>query len=256
MCTGIFGFNLFAQTRLVMKSTLFLIALSVVAHCASQAQTPDIIRIKGGVGGEKSAPFNARYRYGQFHPGRILYVNGTTATARLNYNILLGEMQFIDSRGDTLALADEFLLKQIQIDQPTRQDVYCFDLKRGYLQLLEDFNGIKLAEKQGLKMAKREKQGGYGQSTGSSAITTYQFYSSGSTSVSKLEGQGDLVLIKAKTYFIVDQNNRSYPANRASILKVFAKQREQVNAYLTSESIDFSREDSLKKLLSYCSELL
>lgn len=237
-----------------MKTGLILIAVELVVHCScsTRAQSPDIIRIKGGVGGEKAVPFASRYRYNQFRPGRILYVDGTTAAARLNYNILLGEMQFIDSRGDTLALTDEPVVRLIGVDQ----DAFCYDRAKGYLELLADYNGVKLAAKQGLRMAKPEKQGGYGQSSGSSAITTYQFYSSGSTSMNRLDGQGDVILIKDKIYFIVDQNNRSYPLNKASVLKVFGKHREQVTAYLASESVDFRQEEALKKLLKYCSELL
>ena len=250
-----------------MKTAIMLVgvAIGVSLHSSafSQAQPTNVIRIKGGVGGEKAVPVSDRYRYNQFRPGRILYVNGTSAGARLNYNVILGEMQFIGSRGDTLALADESTLRLISISNPApagdkslQEDVFCYDEKKGYLQILANYNGLKLAQKQGLRMAKSEKQGGYGQSSGSSAITTYQFYAPGSTSVSQLDGQGDLLLIKARMYFIIDQNNRTHPANRASVVKLFAKHREQVNTYLANESVDFDQEDSLKKLLQYCSDLL
>jgi hypothetical protein len=242
----------------VMKPTLLLIALELITCCFSQAQSSDIIRIKGGVGGEKAVPFNARYRYDQFRTGRVLYLNGSTATARLNYNVILGEMQFIDSRGDTLALADESLLRLVSIGGvgSSQEDLFVYDKTRGYLALVADYKGTKLAEKEGLRMAKSEKQGGYGQSSGSSAITTYQFYSPGSTSISKLDGQGDLLLIKDKMYFIVDQNGRTYLANKANIVKVFSKHRDQVITYLANESVDFRQEKDLKKLLSYCADLL
>ena len=248
-----------------MKKAIMVVGIAVGAsiHLPGQAQSPDVIRIKGGAGGEKAIPVGDRYWYSQFRPGRVMYVNGSSAGARLNYNVILGEMQFIDSRGDTLALADESTLRLISIGNPApaadkslREDLFVYDQKNGYLQILTDYNGIKLAEKRGLRMAKSEKQGGYGQSSGSSAITTYQFYSPGSTSVSKLDGQGDLVLIKDKMYFIVDKNNRSYPASKASVLKLFSKHREQITTYLTTESVDFRQENDLKKLLQYCNELL
>lgn len=249
-----------------MKATLFVIAIGLVAPCLSMAQSPapspNIIRIKGGVGGEKAVPVSSRYRYDQFRMGRILYVNGSTGTTRLNYNILLGEMQFIDARGDTLALTDEPVVRLVGIDEiaPTggvlRQDMFCYDQKKGYLELVGDYGGVKLAAKQGLRMAKSEKEGGYGQSTGSGSITTYQFYSTGTASVNRLDAQGDLLLIKDKNYYIVDQNNRVHPINKATILKVFSKHREQVTAYLERESVDFRKQSDLEKLLKYCSELL
>lgn len=181
----------------------------------------------------------------------MLYLNGTSAGARLNYNVLLSEMQFIDARGDTMALANESLLRMISIGD----DVFFYDPLKGYLEIVANYSGVKLATKQGLKVVKREKEGGYNQSSGASAVTTYQFYSSGSASVSKLGSKGDLLLIKDRTYFIIDQNSRAYPANKSSLLKIFSKNRAEVTAYLTRETVNFRLENDLKNLLRYCSEL-
>lgn len=234
-----------------MKTILFAVGIGFAAQLSAFAQSTEVIRVKGGVGGEKAVPFSGRYRYDQFRSGKVLYVNGTTATARFNYNILLGEMQFITAQGDTLALDVEPVVRMVGVGDA----VFLYDPKKGYLEIIADYSTVKLLMKQGLKMARSEKMGGYEQSSGTGSITTYQFYSSGNASVSKLDGRGDLVLLKGRDYFIGDRNNRYYPINRANVLKVFGKHREQVTAFLTSESIDFNRESDLKKLLSYCSEL-
>lgn len=230
-----------------MKTMLFLLAVA----CSGYAQVPDVIRIKGGEGDEKAVPFASRYRYDQFREGKVLYLNGTTGEARLNYNIVLSEMQFIDARGDTMALANESLLRMVTVGD----HVFFYDPLKGYLEVVDNYPDVKLAVRQGLKVAKREKEGGYGQSTGSSAVTSYQFYSSGTTSVNKLGSKGDLVLIKDRTYFLVDQNNRVQPATKSGVLKIFSKNRAQVTAYLTRESVNFRLENDLKKLLRYCSDL-
>ena len=230
-----------------MKTMLFLLAVA----CSGYAQVPDVIRIKGGEGDEKAVPFASRYRYDQFREGKVLYLNGTTGEARLNYNIVLSEMQFIDARGDTMALANESLLRMVTVGD----HVFFYDPLKGYLEVVDNYPDVKLAVRQGLKVAKREKEGGYGQSTGSSAVTSYQFYSSGTTSVNKLGSKGDLVLIKDRTYFLVDQNNRVQPATKSGVLKIFSKNRAQVTAYLTRESVNFRLENVLKKLLRYCSDL-
>ena len=235
-----------------MKTSLFLLGVGLVVHGSSLAQTPDLIRVKGEAGGVKTIPVLSRYRYSQFIDGRVLYLNGSTASAKLNYNVAVGEMQFIDPHGDTLALADESLIRVVGVGP----DVFHYDQTKGYLEIIADYNGVKLAVKQQLKPVKRERMGGYEQSTGSAAITTYQFYSSGNTSVNNLDAKGDLLVKKDKTYFIVDRNNRTYTASKASILSIFAKHREQVSAYLTSEAIDFKQEGDLKKLLKFLGELV
>ena len=235
-----------------MKTIGLIISMGIVTYGNLLAQAPDVIRVKGGIGKEKSIPFNERYRYEQFHDGKVLFQNGSAAGAKLNYNILLGEMQFIDAKGDTLALANEPAVRLVGVGQ----DLFMFDQAKGYLEVIADYSAAKLAVKQGLKTTKVERKSAYDQSSGASAITNYQFHSAGNASIAKLDTKGDLLLIKDRSYFFIDQNNRFHPANKASLLKVFAKHRDQINTYLASEATDFSKEDDLKKILKYCSELV
>ncbi|UFH52111.1 hypothetical protein [Spirosoma sp. KNUC1025] len=235
-----------------MKAPLFILCFELIARGACLAQSPDVIRIKGGAVNDKAVPVSSRYRYGQFTEGKILYGNGATAVARLNFNVLLGEVHFIDPNGDTLSLASEPVVRMVSMGP----SVFWFDQRKDYLEILTDYGPVKLAVKHGLRMAKNEKLSGYDQSTGTSAVTTYQFYASGSTSLRKLAEKGDLVLVKSRTFFLIDQNNRAYPLNKTNLLKSFAKHRDQISAYLTANAVDFSKEEDLKKLLQYCSELL
>jgi hypothetical protein len=239
-----------------MKTILVVVGIGIVAYGNGLAQTTDVIRVKGGIGKEKNVRFVDRYRYDQFRDGKVLFHNGSAAAAKFNYNVLLGEMQFIDAKGDTLALANEPVVRLVGIDGPSsRQDLFMFDQTKGYMEVIADYGAAKLAVKQGLKTTKVERKSAYDQSSGASAITNYQFHSAGNASIAKLDTKGDLLLIKDRSYFFIDQNSRFHPANRASILKVFAKHRDQIATYLASESIDFNKEDDLKKLLNYCSDL-
>ena len=47
----------------------------------------------------------------------FVYRNGVSGAGQLNYNRLLGEMQFIDPKGDTMALADEQNVAHVTIGQ-------------------------------------------------------------------------------------------------------------------------------------------
>ena len=245
-----------------MKTCLLIGAIGLIIHTSGMAQAPNVIRVKGGVGGEKAVPFAARYRYGQFRAGEVSFLNGNSVAARFNYNVLLGEMHFITARGDTMALAEEPIVRRVAIDRLTigdqslQETLFLYDRSQGYIEIIADYAVVKLGVKEGLKTMKREKMGGYGQSTGASAITTYQFYSGGNTSVSKLDAGGDLLFMKEKAYYFVDQNSRYYPATKASLSKMFKSQRQQITAYLASDPVDFNQEDQLKRVLAYCSKLM
>jgi uncharacterized pyridoxamine 5'-phosphate oxidase family protein len=70
-----------------------------------------------------------------------------------------------------------------------------------------------------------------------------------------LEAKGDIVLSKEKLYFFIDQNNRFYKANKSNLLKIFVKNKKTIESYIRDESIDFDNEESLKKILLFCSQL-
>lgn len=245
-----------------MKAVLFFAGIGLAGATSSLAQTAAVIRVRDGAASEKAIAFSDRYRFSQFRSGTVMFINGTTVDARFNYNVLLGEMHFITARGDTMALAEEPIVRQVALTSPVGAEqsppasLFYYDRDKGYIELLADYNTVKLAVKEGVKTTKREKMSAYGQSTGASAITTYKFYSGGTTSVEALDAKGDLLLIKDKRYFFVDQNNRCYPATKANLFTVYSAHRREIKAWLETQPIDFNQEEQLKKLLSHCSTLM
>ncbi|RAK02814.1 hypothetical protein LX87_00934 [Larkinella arboricola] len=234
-----------------MKTILLMIGIGLFHSAVLWAQTAPTIRVKGGPNWQRSVPFEERYRYPQFRTGTITYRNGLAATGRFNYNILIGEMQFIDAKGDTLALANENTIRAVQVAQTT----FVYDQKYGFMEVTADYNTVKLAMKPIFKTVRAEKNGAYNQSSGTSSITQYKSFIGSTGQLARLEQEGDLLLEKEVVYLVIDPNNRFYRLSRGSILKIFPKNKSAIEAYLKAESIDFKKEADLKKLLQFCSEL-
>lgn len=215
------------------------------------AQEAKLIKIKAGEDIQSAVLFADKYRYPQFKEGTVTFFTGTTTAGKLNYNLLLGEMQFISPSSDTLSLANEATIKEIKIGE----NRFYYDLKNGYLEVREEYQSIKLAIKQSFRVAGIEKIGGYQQSSAVSSIKNYSILANGNSSVKRLEAKGDIVLSKEKLYFFIDQNNRFYKANKSNLLKIFVKNKKTIESYIRDESIDFDNEESLKKILLFCSQL-
>jgi hypothetical protein len=235
-----------------MNKTLLLAALllSVCLSGWSQPTTP--IRVKAGEDPRKAIPFQDRYRHSSFLPGTITYKTGTTSAASLNYNLLLGEIQFISPKGDTMALANELFLKQIMIGETG----YHYDAKVGYIEILAEYQPVKLAVKQILQVAGNDKVGAYGQSTAVSSIKNYNTYSTGNSQIQKLDVKGDVLFSRQTTYFLLDQNNAVHFANKGSIIKLFPSHKKAIEQYIKAESIDVRIENDLNKLLYFCQQRL
>jgi hypothetical protein len=234
-----------------MKTILLLAGACLASGLTASAQADGPIRVKAGEEVGNAIPVGQRYRYEGFRPGSIKYLSGTVSNGRLNYNLLLGEMQFIDPKGDTLSLAGEITLDHVRVGD----DLFYYDPENAYLEVVADFNPVKLARKQMLVMAGNEKEGGYGQSTGTGAIKNYSSYATQNSQLLRFKPKGDLLFNREETFFIVDGNKRAHKARRAGILKVYGRHKKAVEQYLKEQPVDFGQEADLKKLLGFCAQL-
>ncbi len=231
-----------------MKITSLILLCWVLTCVYAQAQKQ--IRVKSDTDINKAIPMSDRYRYPQFMAGSVVYRNGVSGGGRLNYNRLLGEMQFIDNKGDTLALADEQNVAHVMIGK-TR---FYVNSGKGCPEVISEHGPIKLARQTVFKSMRTEKKVAYGQSSGASSVATVQPYSSNS-SMHRIEATGDQMVKEETTFFIIDQNERYNQLNKNAIFKVFPKHKKAIETYLDEQSIRFSEEADLQKLLQFCSEL-
>jgi hypothetical protein len=216
-----------------------------------RAQGNQYLRVKAGDNPSKVLSANAKYRYPAFLPGSLIFTNNSTSTAKFNYNMLLSEMHFIDPKGDTLAIANDPTIQAVRIEK----DVYYYEFPKTYWVLLYDYGTAKLMGKQSLALIDSEKEGGYGQSTGSSSITNKTTFSSSNSSIAKLNNQADMLFSKKTAFRLMDNNRKFYTTNQGGFLSLFSKNKQIIKQYLREKPLDFGQEEDLKKLLDYCASL-
>jgi hypothetical protein len=240
-------FALVASTA--MKKLGWSIMIMLGGSGLAQAQqSPTSFRVKSGGDALKVIPAQHQYRYPAFQKGKVVYMNGSFAEAPFNYNLLLGEVQFINPKGDTLALDGEATLHSVLIgDNP-----FIFSQDNGFLEVVANYNIVSLGKSQNLELAGAEKEGAYNQSSGASSIRTKSSYVGNNSKGYKLEQKGDVVFTEKVSYFLIDQRNQFYPANKSNVLKMFPKHRKAITAYLKEHSLDFKKEEELKELLRFC----
>jgi len=60
-----------------------------------------------------------RYAFNDFQTGLVYFKNNALGSARMNYNAILAEVEFIDEKGDTLSLDKPETIKYITIATDT-----------------------------------------------------------------------------------------------------------------------------------------
>ncbi|MGN6616527.1 MAG: hypothetical protein ACTHJ5_05080 [Ilyomonas sp.] len=200
--------------------------------------------VKAGDEISVSLPDSLKYIYPQFVLGTVHLRNGNFANALLNYNLLEGEMQFIDPKGDTLAIDNEATIRTVSINK----DSFYYD--KGYLQLVSYYPAIKLAKRESIDVTDELKMGGYGQTSSTSAITSISSIYRG-TEVAKLNSRGELLLLKHTRYFIGDKFNNFIPATKKNIIKSFKVKDAIAEDFLKENKIQFNKEEDLEKLITF-----
>ena len=238
------------ENRFYLKIICLLLLLIIIGVPEVWAQEEDRIRVKVGDNIESHDFAAAAYRYPVFKEAVIHYTTGGLAQGKLNYHQILSEMHFIGPKGDTLALDNLYLVKFVAIGNTK---FYYDPEKKGFGEEIADFKTVKLLIKHKYKPSDKEKGGAYGTYSNTSATRTYGTYAANGQ-IQRLNPNEYLVYAKMASYFIADQNNQFFPANKASVLKIFNKQKAAVEKFIKENRIDFQKEADLKKLLSFCTQ--
>jgi len=185
------------------------------------------------------------YSYEQFREGKVFFKDGGITDAKLNYNIFLEEMQFINKTGDTLSIANDKLIRYISFDKDT------FYSDNGFFEFISG-NNFKLAKKQIIKIEAR-KLGAYDiPSASGSGISTISYTND---EMKKLKVRENEICTKETTFYLGDRFNHFIQANKKNLYKMIGSNDPQLDKYLKENSINFSRSEDLKKLITFLNNL-
>ena len=209
------------------------------------AQTTERIVIKAGEDIAAALSSHGMYRFAKFRPGIVKFKDSSFAKALLNYNVILNDMQFINTNGDTLVLTDIKQIDSIRIDS----DVFYYE--KGYLQVIDDYNETKLVMRQ-VNSVQYLKKGALGLTNPTVHTFSYEDPQSGLYTGNKLMINEDIVLLKEISYSLVYKKFRQTPANYDGFLKAFPGIKNEIRQYVDENKTNFRMEADLNKLLKFC----
>lgn len=227
-----------------MRTIIFFVTAMLFINTIS-AQPKKIYIVRVGEIPSEVLPFEAMYAYPQFKQGTVYLRDGSVSTAKLNYNIILNEMQFIGNNGDTLAIAYPETVKNVTVDS----GLFFYD--KTYLEVIAQIDSFKLAKKQLYVQSPYRTRGGYDAPTAASSITTYSSISSSFINA-KLQVKKDVQFEKETLYLVSDKFNHFLKADKKSFLNIFSKKRTAIENYINENKIDFLKESAVEKLMQFC----
>jgi hypothetical protein len=221
---------------LIISSILFL-----STGLAAQKSKP--VTVLAGLKVEDCIPFEERYRFPEFTTGTVYFKNGSNIEAKLNYNLMVKEMEYLKGK-DTLAIANENDIQQIIISG------FVFIVNNGYLELI--YNGkLTVGEKQYFNLMDVKKKDPYGDIGSGAATDSYSsIHSNGH--YYKLTANQDRIFQKVVEYYLATSTSGFVFFNKKKVKKLFPQQKKAIDEYLKSNKVDF---DSKKDLLRFAEYL-
>jgi len=185
---------------------------------------------------------SSRYLFPQFEDARVFLKNEAT-TAKMNYNALTGQMDFINDDGEIVTLSSNAQLilfgKRAFKNTP-----------KGYVEVISDNPGLsELLLHKRYKATGNKRTSAYGMPDETSSLGS--FYSVHVNQGISLNLNEEVTYTVTDTYYIFAAG-KYLLANKAGFTKAFGKQRPGLDKYLKEEPVNFSKQEDLIRLYTFC----
>jgi len=229
-----------------MKKYLFLLLLLPVWVSAQNRQ---VVEATSGEDLSQKVATQMQYLFPEFTIGDVFY-KGHKGIGKLNYNMLLGEMQFLEN-DQIKALAN---VKDVVVMKIDNRRFYPFNEKE-FTEELMSTGKYQLRVRRKGNVAQHSKKGAYGMDSSTSAITSYSSISSDNRQYDLTVAEKVLITLNNFYYLVGTNGKHILIKNVKTFTKQFPQYRTQIEEFAKERRIRFDNEGDLKALLEYCSKL-
>ena len=230
----------------ILKTFVLIISSGLVVTTGLSAQKSRTVKVAAGLKVEDCIPFQERFRYPEFTTGTVFFKNGTTIEVKLNYNLMMREMEYLKGK-DTLAIANQNDIQQIIISGTV------FIVNKGYLELI--YNGkVTIGINQFYNLMDVRKKDPYGDIGSGAATDTYSSIHTGGQYY-KLTANQDRIFQKVAEYYLQIPSGNWVRFNKKKVKQMFPQHKKAIATYLKSSKVNFYSREDLIRFAEYLGEL-
>lgn len=187
---------------------------------------------------------NGMYRYPEFRSARVQFRDGYVKAARMNLNYLLGGLEFINPKGDTLALEGISELAHVAIGTDT------FFFYGGALEQVGSWKGVgRLLVRRVLRETGSSRIGGYEANDPAGATEAVTRYNANNQVRSLAVRERTTFVKEEKLYFWKDDTSEPTTVDRRALEKLFPGKKAQLDETLRSRKINLKKPEEVRNLI-------
>jgi hypothetical protein len=206
------------------------------------------IRVKAGEDFSKSLNSFGVYRLPAFVPSRIHFRDGRLTQAHMNYNLALGELQFLSGAVDTLSVGNPEELAYVEVDT-----ILFYYGEKKYLEVIAGkADETKLAQWEQFNF-EFEQLGAFDKAQNGVDVKSYQNYSSpNGQHIYDLSANQNRIITRETRFYLIDRFGKIHPATRSGFLSAFPHCREIINNDARTQGVHYGRKEDLRALHALC----
>lgn len=230
-----------------MKRVLIAACAVIICVTASAQTATQRIVIPGG----NSAWDNYLkevFLYPSFESGIVEYKNGQRYKSNLNYNKVIGSIQFIDEKGDTLELSNVESVRSVTIGN----DAFYFIPE--CIQRVKSADKCTLYKHEQARIADKMKNGAYGLPNSTGTIESVDRLDT-KWAWNRIDINESLLISKVSTYYIENEKGEILPASKKNIYTLYPKKVDAIKSFMKSNNINLLKEEEFVTLTEFLSTL-
>lgn len=229
-----------------MKKCLSIIGVGLFIFSCLHGQYYKTITVKAGTRIIEKFPPDVRYLYPQFTDGQVFMKTGGISTNILNYNILLGEIEFLQS-ADTMIISKKKELSYVTVAQDT------FIYRNGYLQVIHS-GPIKVCVRDKIKLKEVVKTGAMGQPNRNSQVDSFNSMSL-EGNFQQLIPAEDLVFQRSLEFYILTSSGELIEFRKKNVFNLFPDREPEIQKYLKSNKVNFEMKVDILRFADFLAGL-
>jgi len=234
-----------------MRETIFLVIL-MFSTLILQAQ---VFEVAQGDDLSKAVPKESQYIFDEFVDGRVQFKNGTFTVGKMNYNVLLGVMQFMDTgTNDVLSLSN---IDQINSVTIKGRRFIPAKVKEEFMEVMIS-GPISFGVRYKGDAISISKEGAYGSvSTAVGGTTSYSVYSPGDNVLNQNLAIKEQIAVKLFSFCYLIKDGKPVAIKGAkTFLNTYPKDKTAaINSFVNEHKLNFNSLDGLIELVRYANGL-
>jgi hypothetical protein len=214
---------------------LLLTTLFLLASVASIYGQRKLIVINPGQDILTNIPKDDLYAYRQFVDGSIHYRNGKAVNQKMNYNVLLSQMQYINTRGDTVPIGD-YYFKFIVLEKDT------FYYNNFFYTIIKEYDKIKLISRNIFVFVNRKITGPDSFYDIDEAVLTGVY-------LRGMAPKDTFRLARSNMYFMTDLKDNIQSLRRENLIKLYPHRKKELLEFLSQHPVHSSDLSAIEKML-------